>query len=60
MLDVDADCALAAVELISEFTVEAAELLAAVLADNVTALLLDVAARFCRLTAGPAVLAAAA
>lgn len=64
MLDVDTDCAWAAVEFVSESTVAAAELPVAVScvapADKVTALLLDVAALFCRLTAGSAVLAAAA
>lgn len=40
--------------------VAAAEWLTAALADKVTALMLDVAALFCRLTAGSAVLAAAA
>ena len=55
----------AIVEVVNEFVVEAAALLAVAavrvaVADKVTVLLLDVAALFCRLTAGSSALAAAA
>ncbi len=55
----------AIVEVVNEFVVEAAALLAVAavrvaVADKVTVLLLDVAALFCTLTAGSSALAAAA